>query len=218
MPDKSDEYNTLRQELLDHQNRRGSILNLAVTSSAALFAFGAQLHNPLVPLLALPLLYLGRIQVIQTHSAIQRIAAYIRIMLERDNPELNWETGSYSIRLNSASPSEKGSLNISPLRSIDSFLLVCSVVAIALPVLILLFDSGSPLTLQSAFQWPALGHVAIIGIAALIWAIAWITSGRRVTELEKMAVDKREAVFWREFALNVSDCKAEQWKEAETNK
>ena len=76
MADRRDEYNSLRQELLDHQNRRMSILGLALTASAALFATGVQLKNPLLPLLALLLLYLARIQVVQTHSAIQRIASY----------------------------------------------------------------------------------------------------------------------------------------------
>ncbi len=206
MANRSDEYNSLRQELLDHQNRRNSILGLAVTASAALFATGVQLQNPLLPLLALLLLYLARIQIVQTHSAVQRIASYIRIVLEQDNPDLSWETGSYNIRYDAVHNKTKGIPNISPLRPVDLFLLACSLVAIALAFLIALLGPAS--TSQSTSLWSSTVYFMINGVTALVWITAWAWYGRRVDELEKMIVDKREAKYWKDFKAKVPDIKA----------
>lgn len=210
---KGAEYNSLRQELLDHQNRRGTILNLALTASAALFAAGLQVQNPLIPLSALPLLYLARMQIVQTHSAIQRIATYICIVLEQDDPDLNWETASYEIRHDSIATEGKGIRNISPLRPIDLFLFTCSLIAIVLALvilLVLLFRPVSSVSSQSAPAWPMQVYFAVTGIATLVWALAWLLFESRVRELEKMTIDKREAEYWEAFKAHVSEIKANQ--------
>ena len=98
----SDEYNTLREELLEHQQRRMPILSLALTASATLFAASVsnQFGSPYLPLFALVLLSSAHVQIVQTQYTVQRIAAYIRVVLEEEGKNLNlhWETGSYEIR------------------------------------------------------------------------------------------------------------------------
>ena len=215
MVDKSHEYDSLRQELLAYQNSRNATLSLALTVSAALLGASAQFSNPLLPLFALLLLFLTRIQVAQTHSAVQRIAAYIRIMIEQDNEELNWETGSYQIRRESIAPTRDGIQvvsRISPmlLLPIDWFLFSCSIVAIVLACFIAIFTPTSALAAQPALMWTPAVYLGVIGFATFVWGVAWWRYGRNIRALEKMIVDDREAYFWKEFKKNVKDIKAKE--------
>lgn len=215
MLDKSHEYDSLRQELRDHQNSRSATLSLATTVSAALLGAGVQFSNPLLPLLALLLLFFARVQVVQTHSAVQRIASYIRIVLEQDNDELNWETGSYQIRHQSIAPAEDGMQSIphiSPLLllPIDWFLFACSMVAIVLAGLITVFAPTSSSSVQLSLISPRAVYLGVVGFTTLVWAISWWRYGQKIHELEKMEVDKKEADFWRQFKKEVKKIKAEE--------
>ena len=102
-----EEYISLRQELMEHQSRRLIILNVALTICLALFTASWELRIPLLSLLALIALIMARIQIAQAQYGIARIASYIRIILEADNPSLNWETGSYWIRQKSQNTQTK---------------------------------------------------------------------------------------------------------------
>jgi hypothetical protein len=104
----------------------------------------------------------------------------------------------------------KGVPNISPLRPIDLFLLACSLVAIALTVLIALFGPVSASPSQPTSLWPSSVYFTIAGIATLIWVVTWAWYGRKVGELEKMIIDEREANYWKEFKANLSEIKANQ--------
>ena len=118
----SDVNNTLRAELLEHQKSRMSILSLALTASVTLFAasVSAQFGSPYLPLFALILLSSARVQITQAQYGAQRIASYIRVVLENEgkNPNLHWETGSYEIRQASRSK-QKRIWNISPVSPIE---------------------------------------------------------------------------------------------------
>jgi len=94
MPTAKEEYESLRQELMEHQSRRLPIISMALTIVTILFSAGVQLKNPYLPLFSLLILHSARVQLVQAHYGVQRIAAYIRVMFEEGNPELNWETGS----------------------------------------------------------------------------------------------------------------------------
>ena len=97
MATMKDEYITLRAELLEHQSRRLTIINLALIITSAILAATTEIRNPYLPLFAILILHSARIQLIHANEGVQRIATYIRIMHEEDDLELHWETGSYKI-------------------------------------------------------------------------------------------------------------------------
>ena len=131
----TEEYATLRQELMEHQGRRLNILSFAVTVSLTLFAASAQLEIALLPLLALILLHLARVQIAEAQHGVARIAAYIRVVLEAEIPALNWETGSFWIRSRQPDASELGKTGnkkylLYPLAVLDQFILWTGRIAI----------------------------------------------------------------------------------------
>jgi len=200
MTTTSDEYNTLREELLEHQQRRMPILSLALTASATLFAASVsqQFGSPYLPLFALVLLSSARVQIVQTQYTVQRIASYIRVVLEEEgkNPNLHWETGSYEIRRASISKRKRKRIwNVSPVTPVEWILLLSSLVAIGLAVLISLgFING-----QGSIIWPPLPPFYISAGATVIWLVFWLRYNRKVDELQSMQVDDKEAEFWRKF-------------------
>jgi glucan phosphoethanolaminetransferase (alkaline phosphatase superfamily) len=198
MATASDEYNTLRAELLEHQRSRMPILSLALTASATLFAasVSAQFGSPYLPLFALVLLSSARVQITQTQYGAQRIASYIRVVLEQEgkNQDLHWETGSIEIRRSSISK-RKQIWNISPVTSIEWILLLSSLVAIGLAILLSLgLINGQGLT-----RWPhSLSFYISVG-SAIVWMVFWVRYNKKVAEVQSMEADDKEAEFWREF-------------------
>ncbi|HEX9989078.1 MAG TPA: hypothetical protein VGE45_11455 [Chloroflexia bacterium] len=94
---KSDEYQTLRQELLDSYTREVNIVTFGFTATAAIIGFGFTTQSPpsltalifLVPLLMLALILL---QVNNSIYTILTISVYIRVFFEEDeNNGLHWE-------------------------------------------------------------------------------------------------------------------------------
>ena len=147
-------------------------------------------------------LFVERMQVAQSHASVQRIAAYIRIMFEKDSEDLNWETGSYYIRRASLAPLRDGKHAIShnsPLLPIDWFLFASSVVAIVLAGFIALFTPMPSPTAQPTLLWPPVIYFGTIGFAALVWGAAWWRYGKTIRNLEQMVVDDRETEFWKKF-------------------
>lgn len=200
----SDEYNTLREELLDHQQRRMPVLSLALTASATLFAasVSAQFGSPYLPLFALVLLSSARVQIVQTQYTVQRIASYIRVVLEEEgkNPNLHWETGSYEIRKASISnPKRKRIWDVSPVTPIEWILFLSSLVAIGLAILI----SLGLINGQGSIIWPPPLVFYISLGATVLWLIFWLRYNRKVDELQSMQVDKEEAEFWRKFKSSI---------------
>lgn len=196
----SDEYNTLRAELLEHQKSRMPILSLALTASVTLFAASVseKFGNPYLPLFALVLLSSARVQITQTQYGAQRIASYIRVVLEQEgkNPDLHWETGSYEIRQASISK-QKRIWNISPINSIESILFLSSLVAIGLAILISLGLIGG----QEPPIWPpSLSFPFYISVgSAIVWIVFWLCYSKKVAEVQSMHADDKEAEFWRKF-------------------
>ena len=212
MVDKAHEYDSLRQELLDYQKGRSTTLSLTLTVVAALLGAGAQFSNPLLPLSALLVIFLARIQVAQSHASVQRIASYIRIMFEKDSENLNWETGSYCIRRASIASSRDGTQAIShnsPLLPVDWFLFACSVVAIVLAGFIAVFTPTPSPPAQPTLLWPPVIYFGVIGFTTLVWGAAWWRYGQTIRNLEKMVVDDREAEFWEKFKKEVKAIKEE---------
>lgn len=196
----NDEYNTLRAELLEHQKSRTPILSLALTLSVTLFgvSVSTQFGNPYLPLFALVLLSAARVQITQAQYGAQRIASYIRVIIENEgkNPDLHWETGSYEIRRTSITK-RKRVWNLSPVTSIDWILLSCSLVAIGLALSISLgLISGHELT-----PWPFhLSFFISVG-SAILWLLFWLLYNKRVAQVQLMEADDKEAQFWRNFKI-----------------
>jgi hypothetical protein len=194
MATSTDEYNSLRQEILNHQNNRLTVLGLALTATAALVAAGIQLKNPLPPLMAAFLISAARIQLVEIYAGIQRISSYIRVILEDGNPELNWESGSYFARRSSIKVG-MSVRNISSLTPTDNLLfftgLASNVIAGYLAWLYLL-QQNSVL-------------FGVIVVLAVFWLVAWFYYYfTRVCEWNNMNAEDREAQKWIEFRKTLS--------------
>lgn len=183
MPTLNDEYNTLRQELLADQTSRISVLNLALTASGILLGASVQLTNPYLPLFSLLLLFTARVHITQIDYGIQRIASYIRVMIEEENPELNWETASYSIRRASLGKQKK-LWNASSLSPFDN---------------ILFFSGAVSALLALSLSWSSTITFYISLAVAALWLVFWLWYSIKVRELRLMKIDDREADFWRSY-------------------
>lgn len=183
----NDEYNTLRQELLADQASRISVLSLALTASAALLAASVQFANPYLPLFSLLLLFTARVHITQIDVGIQRIASYIRVMIEEDNPQLNWETASYSIRRASLSKQKKV-WNVSSLSPFDNILFLSSAVSALLAL---------------SLSWTPTTPFYVILVITVVWLVSWIWYSFKVRELRLMKVDDREAEFWHSYKTSL---------------
>src|SRR5690242_7834321 len=97
----SDEYQTLRNELLREYEREGNITTLAFTATAAIVGWGftSQGADPIVYLLPLLLLALLLFHLINTLSTILRISVYIRVFIESNKRTGQyWETAISALR------------------------------------------------------------------------------------------------------------------------
>jgi hypothetical protein len=189
MPTNSDEYNSLREELLEHQKRRIPFLSLALTASVTLFAVTASkdFRNPYLPLFALLLLHSARVQLTETEYGIERIASYIKIMHEDESKDLHWETGSYAIRHASLQKHKEISsvFYVSPL---ESTLLLTSAVALFLSVFLAWSRSGL-YSLDFVFTFCAIPF----------WVALWFWYSFKVKKLRTLDFYNKESEFWRKF-------------------
>lgn len=181
---RQDEYMTLREELLQHQERRLPILGVALTVAVGLCGTALELTNPYLPLGALFLLFSARIQLAETQYGVQRIAAYVRVMHEENNDELNWETGSYKIRKDSAR--KKSPLwRIVPFSALDLLLFGTGVVACATSI---------ALAYSQAFDGR---HIC--SAAAAVWLVLWMLYSVKTRALATMRVDEIEEASWKKY-------------------
>ena len=195
-----DEYNSLRQEMLSHQNNRLTVLSLALTASAALIAAGMELKNPLLLLVVPFLLLAARVQIVQLHAIIQRISSYIHIMLEDQSSELNWETASYEVRSTSI---KKGTSvrNISSLKAIDNLLFITAIVSNVFAIYLDWLLPAAERLVPRIVTWAI----------PPLWLVVWVIYGNiRVREWNNMTADKREAEQWIEFREKQKQEKAQR--------
>lgn len=236
-----DEYSTLRQELLEHQNRRLVILSGALTVCVALFAASVQFKIAFLPLLALVILHFARVQIYEAQGGVARIAAYIRIILEDENPSLKWETGSFWIR-GSVDPGKSGetkNYSLSPLEVLDNFILWTGRIAILISVGqafnslsdaliasktvqiadVLLGRMALNAYLQTAIQDADLlfamifymFNVVIILVAVILWLIQWRSFTRKNRKLVTLKFDEDQANKWENFKIYILSKRAERF-------
>lgn len=193
------EYTSLRQELLEHQSRRLTILNVVLTICIALFAAGVQLQIKLLPLLALILLHMARVQIAEAQYGVARISSYIRIVLEPDNPLLNWESGSFWIRKDSLTTKTKEDSankiwNIYPLAHLDWFIFWTSLIAIAISVI-----QSLPGDFRQWLAVPTIYYHIMNAFATIIWIVLWIVYSGRFKDLATMNADEKEGRKWEDY-------------------
>jgi len=149
-----------------------------------------ELNNPYLPLGALLLLFSARIQLAETQYGVQRIASYLRVMHEEDNPELNWETASYTVRR--ASLNEQSLLwHIAPFSPLDALLFVTGLIANAIAIVLTL-------------NYPTYNFYICV-FAGLAWLVSWMWYGRKTRTLLSMQVDQAEENFWRTYKRSLAE-------------
>ncbi|MCA9875265.1 MAG: hypothetical protein KDE56_06850 [Anaerolineales bacterium] len=190
MTNKQAEYDSLRTELISHQSRRESAMSIGLTLSIALIAAGIELKNPYILLSVLLILFAIRVQITHIHSGIQRIATYLRVAHEENNPDLNWETTSYQVRLasleNQSPRVGKMSIFVTPAFSPMEYVIgLTGIVAI-----VAAWFNAQTVSNQT---W------RMVLIAGGIWVVAWIIYGFRTRQLHSMKMEENEAQSFREI-------------------
>lgn len=132
MLDKSDEYRSLREEIIQRQQRREQVFNFVLTAVVAIFGFSVQLQNPYLPLFALLPLLFGKVQIAHISNGLDRAATYIRLALE-PGAGLRWETLSYEFRRQNT---KYGLRRISSLNVLSNMLFLTGVIAWILALLL----------------------------------------------------------------------------------
>jgi hypothetical protein len=172
----------------------------------------------------LPLLFFARVEIARIHYGIQRIASYIRVVLEEDgkNPNLRWENASYDIRLASVGklddqrtrtieleeqaqerkegtnkPGEKLLWDVSTLYPMDRILYTSGWLAFLLATFLPWLPQPQSTSPPPFWPFPVSVYVALAVTA--VWLGLWYSYSRRLRELEEMEVDRREADFLRKW-------------------
>jgi hypothetical protein len=135
------------------------------------------------------------------------------VVLEQDDPDLNWETGSYAVRNKSRQGGELPYL--SPLLPVDLFLGRCSLTAMALAIFIAIWRLISARPDQPIEASLSVSYLAIVVIASIVWRSIWAKYSQTVNRLENMTEDLEHAMFWKTFKPNLTKVKAEQLSELE---
>lgn len=195
MSEKQAEYVSLREELISHQGRRESVLSIGLTLTIALIAAGLELKNPYVLLSALLILLGIRVQITHIHSGIQRIAAYLRVVHEENNPDLNWETTSYQVRratLKNQSPRFwKFEFLVAPAFSPMEYLLGLTGIVSIVAALFVAQTAQSKST-QTTY---------LVLILSAIGVIFWFGYGYRTRHLRSMKIEESEAQLFRDIVF-----------------
>lgn len=197
----TEEYLSLRQEIMDDQGRRETAIALVMSAAAVLLAAGLNSGEPLVILTVLPLLFVAQVQITHIHFGIQRIAAYIRVMHEEENPDLNWETASYIMRSYSISrePSvttQRGKGKV-PDDQKEKIRQVSSKVAIENLLLIMGIIAGIIALYKSSDLVDFYFYVTVL--AVLLWFIAMLFYRFRWSSSKQMDLEDLEADIFRQL-------------------
>lgn len=98
-PINSDEYQSLRQELLDSYNREVNLAAFTFTAASAAIGYGftAQNTNPIIFLLPVLILGLLLVQINNSIYTILSVSVYIRIFIE-DGSDRKWERAISTLR------------------------------------------------------------------------------------------------------------------------
>lgn len=92
------EYQSLRQEILEYINREFNLISFTTTATAIIIGYGITSREPLIFLVPLLIHFMTLRQLVNTISGTLRLASYIRVFIEEQNTNLNWETSISRLR------------------------------------------------------------------------------------------------------------------------
>lgn len=92
-----EEYNTLREEMLQKIELHNKLIMFSITTSVAILAYAFSQKNPFLYLIPFCVIIPTSMRVIYYRSAIVKIAAYIIVFIEKNNNEIKWETRNHKI-------------------------------------------------------------------------------------------------------------------------
>lgn len=182
--DATEEYKTLRQEILDWYTREVNFVAFGFTATAAILGYGFTSHstnpnaNPLVFLVPILVLGLILVQLNNSISSILTISVYIRVFIECKSDGPKWETTIDTLR--------------NHFRKQKRFRLVTILTEIQYALASI--GMGIICVLLAFYYDPSKQYYrisAIVGLAWLAWGIVWFrpllraTSGQFERDLEE---------------------------------
>jgi len=172
------EYESLRQEILEDRQREFNILSLSLTTVAALigFSFSTMPREPFMFLTPLPILTVALFQLKNVLYSSLTKAVHIRIVIESQDPSLNWEQCINDYRDMLRSKARRGF----PLFQISAHMMVLIVMGVSCIVMALYFSDRQyqPLSLAVLFAW-------VLFSVYINRKIQYAVSGKYEREVEK---------------------------------
>lgn len=125
-----EEYNTLREEMLQKIELHNKLIMFSITTTVAILAYAFSQDNCYLFLLPFCIIIPISLRIIYYRRAMVKITSYIIVFLEKNNKDLNWETRNHIVNDPSdKTPSEKLiRINI----NYDCFILSCACYALYL--------------------------------------------------------------------------------------
>lgn len=181
------EYNSLRTELLQVNERQLQTTTFALTVTVAIIGLGIrdQDYRSFIMLVPLIILFFAEIQMVSQAYSTMRIATYIHTFIERDNENLNWETHMRIYR-----QKVKSSRLLSRL-SWPSYQLVLVSTGWICVILSILFALSS-----SQEDVKLIPNVILSLSAALLWLVSSIWFLRRMNLAVSGVVEKEFDRLW----------------------
>lgn len=93
-----EEYKSLRTEILQKLNQELRFVSFSFAATTVILSFAFTQESSLLFLVPLLVLTLVLFQLNDSAHSLVRITVYIRVFLESNDPDLNWETTIYELR------------------------------------------------------------------------------------------------------------------------
>jgi len=182
--DATEEYKTLRQEILDWYTREVNLITFGFTATAAILGYGFTAQgtnpnpNPLVFLVPILILGLILVQLNNSISSILTISVYIRVFIECKSDGPKWETTIDALRNHFR---KQKRFHLVTLLTEIQYALASIGMGMICVLLAFYYDSSKQ------YYWISV----MIGLAWLAWSVVWFrpllraTSGQFERDLRK---------------------------------
>ena len=142
-------YKTLKDEILQYDLRNRNYITLAITAAGAILTLGFKSPNPerAIIILCIFAIILPIYRILcGNRKNILRVSTYLRVALEPQLPNVNWETDLYNSSVNDLSKKENSSRIV--FNEYRLILFLCIIISNALLMNCIQLISKSPVNFQ----------------------------------------------------------------------
>jgi len=203
----TEEYVSLREEILQCQSNIVNTTGFVLASLGVFVAAAFEFRNPILALFPLLILYLGHVVLFNNAQTTARNATYIKVFWESRSPDFGWETRLDRLREKTQEAAESAVREqwMSPLAQMA--FVVAGAVCIVISGWISYWTNANPQSMDLVSPNTPLSIVFFTGfllISTIGWGVFWFRTR-----------DQRRVIYKRDSLVEVLESKWSEVKESE---